>query len=202
MKKIILLFTVIAAYTLTFALNPGRHVDVYKLNTTESSLEWGGKKMTGEHKGTIQFKSGELSNDHGNYSGTFVIDMTTIKNTDLEGKPKERLEGHLKSDDFFGVDQYPVSTFIVTSIKSLPPSDDEAYTHTISGNLTIRDKTHPLSFYAVMKTTPAGLLFNGVATIDRSKYNVKYGSKTFFNDIGDKMIYDEFTLRFNVVLNK
>jgi polyisoprenoid-binding protein YceI len=202
MKKVLFFFAVLAGCSFISAASSPAHTDVYKVNVAESKLEWAGKKVNGEHKGTIQFKSGELNNDHGKFTGTFEIDMTTISNTDLTGNSKERLENHLKSDDFFGVEKFPLSKFVVASVTPLATRTEQGHTHLVSGNLTIRDKTNPISFNVVMETVVANLVFRGETTIDRSKYNVRYGSKTFFENIGDKMIYDEFTLKFNVVLNK
>jgi polyisoprenoid-binding protein YceI len=202
MKRTALFLTALLTYTLIFAVNPAKHVDVYKLNVADSKLEWRGARIGGEEKGTIQFKSGELSNDHGKFTGTFVVDMTTITSTDQTGNGKEKLEGHLKSDDFFNVEKHPTAILVINSLTALPSVAKEGYTHTVSGNMTIRDQTHPVTFNSKMVPATSGLVFTGEMAIDRSKYNVKYQSKTFFKDIGDKAINDEFTLKFNVVLTK
>jgi polyisoprenoid-binding protein YceI len=165
-------------------------------------MEWYAAKVTGKHNGTIRFSSGEFSNNHGNYTGTFVVDMNSIKNKDIESEEhKKKLEGHLKSADFFDVAKYPNATFVLNSITPLPEAKD-GYTHAAKGMLTIKDKTNEATFYLTMRMEGNMVFASGSGVIDRSKFDVKYGSKTFFEDIGDKAIYDEFTLKFGIVAAK
>lgn len=202
MKKklnLTLLFSAFAALVFAGIL----HTDVYKVDTSLSSLEWYAEKVSGKHNGTIMISEGELRNNHGNISGFFEIDMSTIKNTDLDAEEKKsKLEGHLKSPDFFDVAKYPKSKFVVTSVMPLNAADDKGNSHSIKGMLTIKDKTNEISFNAAIKSMEGKMTCTGSAVIDRSKFDVKYGSKTFFPEIGDKMINDEFTLKFNIVLVK
>ena len=178
------------------------HTDVYKLNTDSSSMEWYAEKVTGKHNGTIKFSSGEFSNNHGSYTGNFVVDMTTIQNKDIESEEyKKKLEGHLKSEDFFDVAKYPKATFVLNSLTLLPTPKD-GYTHAAKGMLTIKDKTNEVTFYTTMRVEGTTVFASGSGVIDRSKFDVKYGSKSFFEDIGDKAIYDEFTLKFGIVATK
>ena len=114
-----------------------------EVNPKESSVEWLGEKIGGEHEGTIQVKSGyfELKNDK-IVAGDFVVDMTTITNTDLEDEGyNQKLVGHLKSDDFFGVEKFPTANFVIT--ESTKFSDGKA---TITGDITIKGKTESISF--------------------------------------------------------
>lgn len=178
------------------------HVDVYQLDTEASTLAWKGKKLTGEHYGDIKFTGGELRDNHGAISGKFEVDMNTIVCNDLKGESKTKLENHLKSEDFFDSKTFPKSTFAITSIKPFAGNAD-GFTHTVSGNLTIRDKTNPIIFNTKLNPDDNGnLLFEGETVVDRSKFDVKHRSKSFFPDIGDKIIYDEFILVFNVRLVK
>ena len=166
----------------------------YTVNVDKSNLEWLGEKVTGQHNGTINLKSGELMVDGESISGTFIVDMTSIKNLDLpvEGDyGQARLEGHLKSDDFFGVANHPTATFKVTKV--LPYKARE---------LTIKGITHPISFPALVEFSEEGFTATGTAVIDRSKYNVKYNSGSFFSGLGDKLIYDDFYLTLNLVGSK
>ena len=200
MKKLILLTAVCVAFILPSFSNFILHTDVYKVDTKQSSLEWYAEKVTGKHNGKIQLSSGEIKNTHGSYSGTFEIDMTTIEDTDMDSPDRrKKLESHLKSADFFDVAKFPGSKFVLTSVT---PHTEGAFTHTVKGMLTIKDKTNEISFPATIQMTENKITCAGSAVVDRSKFDVKYGSKTFFKDIGDKMIYDEFTLKFNVVALK
>lgn len=171
----------------------------YTVNTKLSILEWTGKKLTGEHSGTIQLSDGTMEVKKGEIkSGTFVIDMSTIQDKDLSGEWKAKMEGHLKSPDFFDVEKFPKATFVITSVTPVNGSA-AGFTHHVNGNLTMKGITNPISFDATIRSNNNTLACLGTAVIDRSKFNVQYGSKTFFNDIGDKIVYDEFTLKFNVV---
>jgi polyisoprenoid-binding protein YceI len=126
----------------------------------------------------------------------FVVDMTTITVLDLSGGSKEKLEGHLKSDDFFGSEAYPEAKMVITNVKSTGSNQ-----YDITGELTIKGITNPVNFTATTADEDGLMVASAEIVIDRSKYNVRYGSPTFFNNIGDKAIYDEFTLNVKVVAN-
>jgi len=163
-------------------------------NKEKSKLSWLGEKVTGEHTGTVNLHSGWLNlTDNKIVAGEFLIDMTSIKDND----GNERLEGHLKSDDFFGVEKNPVSKLVITGSTPL-----EKGTGTIKGNLTIKGVTNPIEFKATMQNTSEGTWFYSNIIIDRSKYNIRYGSGTFFDNLGDKTIYDEFKLKVNLLVQK
>ena len=201
MKKIIIGAVVIGMITLSAFTMKG---DIYKIDTKASSIEWAAKKLTGEHHGTIRISSGEVEILKDVVAaGKVEADMTSIEDKDLQDPTwKAKLEGHLKSADFFDAQKFPKATFVITSVTPLKDAKDGGYTHTVKGNLTIKDKTNEISFDAVIKMADGNVVCVGQATVDRSKFDVKYGSKTFFPEIGDKMIYDEFTLKFNLVAVK
>ena len=164
-----------------------------EVNTTKSSVEWFGKKIGTKHKGNIQLKSGyfELQGDK-IVAGNFVVDMTTITNTDLENESyDQKLIGHLKSDDFFGVEKYPSATFEVKQSSTF--SNGKA---TLSGDITIKGKTESISFEAVR----TGKEYSAKVEIDRSKFDVRYGSNSFFDNLGDKAIDDIFMLEIKLVV--
>lgn len=171
----------------------------YKVQPQLSTLGWTGKKVGGQHSGTIALKEGTVQVKGSQITGgTFVADMTSLKNTDLtDADYNAKLVGHLKSDDFFGVENNPTATFVITSIKPLK-GDINGNNATITGNLTIKGKTNPLSFPAKVGVKNGVAATSGTASIDRSKYDVKYGS-TFFGAAADKAIDDMFTLSFNVI---
>lgn len=151
----------------------------------QSSIKWKGYKVTGEHEGTIQLKDGNFTFNEGQITGgKFTIDMSSINVTDLEGEMKGNLEGHLKSNDFFGVEKHPTATFEITKIQGKSPNIK------VTGNMTIKNLTREISFPMTVNEDSAVANLK----IDRSKYDVRYGSKSFFDNLQDKMIYDEFDL--------
>lgn len=161
-------------------------------DTDKTKLEWLGEKVTGEHKGTISMKSGSLTWDGNKITeGEFLIDMTTLRDQD----DNQKLEGHLRSGDFFGVEKFPTSKLVIT--ESTP---FEKGTATVKGQLTIKDITQPVEFRAAVQQKDDGLWFYSNITVDRTKYDIRYGSGSFFDNLGDKTIYDEFKLKVALVV--
>ncbi len=181
--------------------NPGKnplHVDVYKVDAKNSKVEWFAAKVTGKHNGTINMTSGELHNNHGRFAGKFVMDMSSIIVSDLTGSGKTKLENHLKSDDFFSTEKNTTSTFEVTSITPLSGVEQGKPNFTVNGKLTIKGITQDVSFPALIRFNGPAMTASGEMVVDRTKFDIRYGSKSFFADIGDKAIYDEFTLKFDI----
>ncbi|MCG8321380.1 MAG: YceI family protein [Cytophagales bacterium] len=174
---------------------------IYEANVKSSKITWLGRKVTSSHNGTVELASGSLEFDgNGLTGGTFELDMTTIKNIDLTDKKKNaKLVGHLKSDDFFSVKSHPKATFKITSVSRKKKGDNN---YKIAGDLTIKGITHPLSFPA--KIEGNGNTVNALAkmTFDRAKYNVKFQSGSFFENLGDKAIYDDIEMEVSLVANK
>ena len=168
----------------------------YEVDKKKSKVKWNGKKVTGEHYGTIALKSGTLEVDDNKIeSGTFQMDMTSIVNEDLKDESTNaNFVGHLKSDDFFSVDKHPVSTLVLTNVKHKTGN-----TYVFSGNLTIKGITHPVSFDAKVDVNNDKLAANGKIEVDRTLYDIRFRSGKFFPDLGDKLIYDTFSLDFNIV---
>ena len=171
----------------------------YKLDKSNSTVKWNGKKVTGEHYGTIDLKSGNLEvADNKIKSGTFQMDMTTITNEDLSNEStNKKLVGHLKSDDFFSVDKHPVSTLVIKEVKH-----KSGKTHSFTGDLIIKGITHPVNFDTEVVIDGDNLRAKGKMDVDRTLYDIKFRSGKFFSDLGDNMIYDTFTLDFDVVATK
>ena len=160
------------------------------INTTDSTINWVGEKVTGQHEGTINLKSGTLTFDGETLTGgNFVVDMTSIVVTDLSGGGKAKLEGHLKSDDFFGVANHETATL---EISNASQSGENSYD--VEGDLTIKGKTNPIEFTMVVEDNSA----TANLKIDRTKYGIRYGSASFFDNLKDKAIYDEFDLNVNL----
>ncbi|BAX82573.1 YceI family protein [Labilibaculum antarcticum] len=198
MKKIGSL--IIAALFASVVLTPGTAFakkDNLKVNTENSKVEWLGKKVTGEHSGTIKVNTGSLVlNDDKIVEGSFVVDMKSIVCTDLKDEGyKTKLEGHLKSDDFFGVEKFPESKFVITTATKM---DDGNYK--VKGNITIKGITEEVELMVSLHKHDATVHVSGKITIDRTKFNVRYGSGSFFDNLGDKTIYDDFELNLDLYL--
>lgn len=156
------------------------------VKTEQSKVTWKAYKVTGSHAGTIKLKEGFLVFDGKKLTGgEFVVDMTTLVTTDDLGEMKPKLEGHLKSDDFFGVEAHPTSKLVFTKATSFNKNS-----YTVIGNLTIKGITKPITFVVSVFGSKA----TATLKVDRAKYNVKYNSGSFFKNLGDKTIYDEFDL--------
>ncbi len=165
-----------------------------RVDTLNSSVQWTGYKVTGQHNGVVNIKSGALTyNEKGFFNGgTFEIDMTTIKCLDLQGDMAGKLEGHLKSDDFFGTANFPSAKYVITKV--IPRGKPGEYK--IVGNLTIKNTTKEVKFDANLKEEAGGkIVATGDIKLDRSEFDVRYGSGSFFDGLGDKTIYDEFDLK-------
>lgn len=169
-----------------------------QVSVEESSVTWVGKKVTGKHNGSITLQAGSLEMDGGTLTGgSFTIDMTTITVEDLTGDYKGKLEGHLKSDDFFGVANFPTATFNIT--KAVPQGPG---LYKIIGDVTIKETTEEIQFTASVEEKDGKYVATADITIDRSKFNVRYGSGSFFDNLGDKTIYDNFDISVSLVAAK
>lgn len=159
-----------------------------------SVVKWEGKKVTGQHDGTITLKKGDITLAGKDMkSGEFEIDMTSIVNTDLkDAEYNKKLVTHLKSEDFFDVAKYPTALLKFKKVKSVEGFVGPTYE--VTADLTIKDKTNEIKFPAVIETKDGKTSLKANLTIDRTKWNVKYGSGKFFKGLGDKMINDEFKL--------
>lgn len=165
----------------TFATAQSKKIDVKK-----SSIHWVGKKVTGQHEGTVDFKDGTLFFKGKKLTGgNFIVDMTTLTSTDLTGDYLGKLNGHLKSEDFFGTEKHTTSKLIFKTI-----ADKGNGVYTVTADLTIKDVTAPVKFDITVKENTATTTLK----IDRTKYGIKYGSGSFFDNLGDKTINDEFEL--------
>ncbi len=162
------------------------------INVSQSTINWVGKKVTGQHSGTISFKEGSLVFTKNKLTGgSFTVDMNSINVTDLKaGEGKEKLEGHLKADDFFGTDKYATAKLVFKTVK-----EKSKNVYTVTADLTIKDKTNPVTFDITVGKQAASTAFN----VDRTKYGIEYGSTSFIEGLGDKAIYDEFELKVKLV---
>ncbi|MEM6641797.1 MAG: YceI family protein [Bacteroidota bacterium] len=184
-------FVLAAVFTLSgFGVAEKVNVD-----TEASSVKWVGKKVTGKHNGSIALKGGRLEMEDGKLTGgLFTIDMASIVCEDLSGGGKKKLEGHLKNADFFDVEKFPTATFVIT--KAVPQGPGS---YKVVGNITIKGITEEIQFPATIEEKDGKYVATADLTIDRSKFNVQYGSGSFFDNLGDKTIYDDFELSVELV---
>jgi polyisoprenoid-binding protein YceI len=158
-----------------------------KIDVAASKIEWLGKKVTGQHNGIVNFKDGAVVLKSGKLvGGSFTVDMASLTATDLSGEYQGKLNGHLKADDFFGTAKFPTATLVIKKIGA-----KSANVYTATADLTIKGITQPVTFDMTVNGDTATTTFN----VDRTKYGIKYNSKSFFESIGDKAIYDEFELK-------
>ena len=199
MKKLLYLFVAIT----TFACNTTTKKEEKKsdvavqdtalsFNLENSNIKWIGRELTSKtHYGSLKLTQADLVIvDSKITSGEFTVDMTSLSVEDLEGKSKERLEGHLSSDDFFSIEKFQTA-----SLKILDSNSLENGSFNVNGELTIKDITHPIEFTI---TKIGDNNYNANLTFDRSKYDVKFRSGTFFENLGDKLILDEINLDVNL----
>lgn len=187
MKSILLSVVLIG-----FSVGLANSQTTFAADAEKTTLNWLGEKVTGQHSGTVKLKSGSLTmKENKIVSGEFLIDMTSIKDSEAS----ERLEGHLKSDDFFGVEKFPASKLVLKGSDSFDKGSA-----VVRGELIIKGITNPVEFKAAMQNKGDGNYFFANIVIDRTKYNVRYGSGSFFDNLGDKTIYDEFKLKVALVV--
>ncbi|GGE34008.1 MULTISPECIES: YceI family protein [Sphingobacterium] len=210
MKKITLLSAVAAFVLASCAGNPeGKKAETkdsvaitqtevvgntLNVDTAASKVVWTGTKVTGKHTGTVSIKSGTLNVDNGKLvGGNVVLDMNTISSTDLEGEFKGKLDGHLKSEDFFAVASHPEATFTITEVK--PGATDQDLN--ISGNLVIKGVSKNITFDAkIVESTEATVKATANFNITRADWGVNYEGKS------DDLISKEINFDINLVANK
>jgi polyisoprenoid-binding protein YceI len=174
------------------------------VNAKASTITWEGTKVTGAHNGDIAISNGLLTVENGLISAaTVIIDMTTINTLDLDGGAKESLDGHLSSDDFFGVETFPTAQFELLKLNPLRGGENGA-NFSATGKVTIKGRTDEVSFPVNVDMTDGGAKISGEMVLDRSKFDVRFRSKSFFDarELGDKLIYNDFTIGFELVAGK
>ena len=171
---------------------------VYQVDHRESKLTWTAKKMTGSHTGVIKVAAGQLQIDNNVLKGgSFTLDTRSITVTDITNENMNgKLTGHLKSDDFFSVEKHPTATFVITSAVPKGGGDYE-----VTGDLTIKGITNAISFPAAVAVSGGKATAKATVKVDRTKFDIKYRSNNFFENLGDKAIYDDFTLDVSLVAN-
>ena len=171
----------------------------YRVDPAQSTLTWTGKKVTGQHTGNVKLSDGSLVFEGTTVkSGSFDIDVASITVTDIADKTSnEKLVGHLKADDFFGTEKHPKATFVTTKVVTKGNNQ-----YDVTGDLTIKGITHPVTFPATIKNESSKVTADAKITIDRTKYGIKFKSASFFENLGDKAIEDNFILDVHLIANK
>lgn len=195
-KKITMSAVAIVAVSAFAFKAPKAHLTNYVVDTKTTTSSWLAKKVTGQHEGGISMSSGTINVDHGTIKGgNFVFDMNSITCTDLkDAEWNGKLIGHLKSDDFFSVEKNPTVKFELT--KATLKSENN---YDVTGKLTIKGITNEITFPALIKMDATKMVTVAKIMVNRTKFDIKYGSKSFIEGIGDKAIDDEFELSINVV---
>ena len=188
-------FKFIITITLTLTSIAFSYSQSLTANKTQSVIRWYGEELTGKtHFGNLSFKEGQIELQDGLIiGGNFVVNMISLSVEDLSGGAKARLEGHLRSDDFFSVDKYPEATLKITQKAKFEEDVQKLY-----GELTIKGIKHAVEFTIILgdkKTAIANLTF------DRSKYNVRFRSGSFFENLGDKLILDDIRMEVSLQWN-
>ncbi|MEX1098834.1 MAG: YceI family protein [Bacteriovoracaceae bacterium] len=160
-----------------------------EIDTNKSSLTWKGTKVTGEHYGNLSFKSGEVTlKDDKLVGGEFEVEIDSLTVNDLEGEWRDKLMGHLRSEDFFEISKYPTSKLKINSVKG----------NTVNADLTIKGKTHPVKF----DYKKEGEAYVGNFKFDRTKFGMIYNSGNFFKDLGDKLVHNDVLVNFKLAFLK
>ncbi len=190
------IFTLFAALALTsFSMAP----KVATVDTTESTITWTAKKVTGQHHGKVPITSATLDyQDNRILGGNFEMDMTSLTVEDItDPGMNKKLSDHLKSDDFFSVEKHNKSIFKITDAKT---SDGKAYQ--ITGDLTIKGITKPVTFPATVSVSGGKITATGKLTFDRTHYDIKFRSGSYFENLADKLIYDDVELDVKLVASE
>jgi polyisoprenoid-binding protein YceI len=196
MKRLNLL-TALTALALVVGINTSAIAGSGKtVDASKSSVKWTGEKVAGSHYGKISIQSGNLEIENGSITGgEILIDMTSITCDDIENAEYNgKLVGHLKNDDFFSVDKYKTAKLVVTKV--IPAGKGQIQ---IVGKLTIKGITKDIEFMAKQSEKGGSYTATGTMKVDRTKYGIKYSSGSFFENLGDKLIMDEFILEFTIV---
>lgn len=166
----------------------------YNIDVSNSIVKWLGRTPIKSHDGVISILEGSFSvNEKSFLKGLVVIDMNTINCTDLSGGGKTNLEGHLKNDDFFSVNTYPQAKIsMVSNLKSVDGLIE------FQGALEIKGKTNPIIFQSKIEEENGIYKAKGSFSFNRALYDVKYRSKSFFDDLGDKFINDEIEIEIEI----
>jgi len=188
-------FQLLLSLTLTLTAFGFSQAQSLTANQAQSNIRWYGEELTGKtHFGNLSFKKGQIELQDGVITGgNFVVNMTSLTVEDLSGGGKAKLEGHLRSDDFFSVDKHPEANLKITQKAKVEGGVQKLY-----GELTIKGIQHPVDFTITLGDNNTAL---ANLTFDRSKYNVRFRSGSFFENLGDKLILDDIRMEVSLQWN-
>ena len=192
------LITIISIISLMFSsviVSPENEFSTL-VDKSESTVTWNAKKVTGEHYGKVRISDANLDYQNGKIrGGSFEMDMTTITVEDItDANSNARLTNHLKSDDFFAVEKFNKSSFKITEAKSSNGKD-----YQITGNLVIKGISNPVTFPAKVETQGEKIIATASIVFDRTKFDIKYRSGNYFENLADKLIHDDVSLEVRLV---
>jgi len=165
---------------------------VYEVSKTESTVEWTGRMGPNSHTGLVDISQGQLwLADGGLIGGSIQINMTSIDNDETFEVNGMTVVEHLKTDDFFNVEEFPTATLVITSVEPVDADSGESGTYTVTADLTIKGITNPITFEADTQVNQDTITAVAELEIDRSLWDVRYGSSSFFDDLGDSVISDQ-----------
>ena len=166
----------------------------------KSNITWIATKVTGEHNGEITMNKSYVELENNKVTGgMFVIDMNSITNSDVESAEwNGKLVGHLKSNDFFDVENFPIAIFTITKAEAKKPSDEDKSNYKLYGDVMIKGISHPIEFLAKVHFHNNAAHATGNITLDRTLWDIQYRSGKFFESLGDKLIYDNFDIKFDI----
>lgn len=199
MKKTTMMMAFVAMGFAALAGGPKAGSQTVTVDTKASTFKWHAKKVTGEHMGTVNVAGGTFTLEKGAIvGGTVEMDMTTIVSTDMQGEYKGKLEGHLKSEDFFSVEKFSKSTLVIKKVEAIK-GNKTAENYMVTADLTIKGITKEIKFPAIIAVKGNSVTASADFMIDRTLWDIRYGSKSFFEGIGDKAIDNEFNVKVRIV---
>ena len=170
--------------------------DIYRIDSNKSKIYWIGRKITGQHNGTIDIKNGYVDINQGSITdGVFEIDMSSITVLDMNEKYNKKLASHLKDPDFFDVQKFPVSTFKIKKSYKFFMIDNIIF----EGDLKVKNTLIEKNIPATISVSDSVAEAIGVIDIDRTLFGITYGSNSFFDNLADRAIDNNFTLKFKIV---
>lgn len=204
MKNLFLSLAIAGMSLSAIASNPApKAATTFNVDAAASTFKWHATKVTGQHYGVAKFSTGTITTEGKALKGAEIsVDMNTIDATDLTGEYHDKLVGHLKSDDFFSVEKHATSTIKVKSAKAIKPSKTSANNYEITADLTIKGITQEIKFPALVVISDKQVVVNADFMVNRAKFDIRYGSSSFFEGLGDKAIADEFNVKVRVVAAK
>lgn len=204
MKNLFLSLAIAGMSLSAIASNPApKATTVFNVDAAASTFKWHATKVTGQHYGVAKFSKGTISVEGKALKGADItVDMNTIDATDLTGEYHDKLVGHLKGDDFFAVDKFGAAVIKVKSVTAIKPSKTSANNYNIVADLTIKGITQEITFPALVVISDKQVVVNADFMVNRAKFDIRYGSSSFFSDLGDRAIADEFNVKVRVVAAK